>query len=670
MTPLAIVQGWQARLRAGVAVDAVVAAMVTVAGVTAGWSLVGRPVSAALATGIPVVVGLALAAGLTWRGWRRWTPLAAASLVEARVPGLDNLVVSAVQLAGAPVADGSRLRDELDRLAVERAGAVDVRRVVPLGTKVWRAAVIGAASGAAWWALSSAGTGDSAVRQPVEPPTAAVTSAISRIRARVSAPDYRRLAPVVVEDADVITVPEGGRVRLEVESGLAHVWLQRPDGVSRLEAGGGVFVTEWAPETTSSVVVAAGADESAAEGTRLVLVQVVADEAPRVRVTAPGRDIAFPTPAAVVPVTVEAEDAEALAALELRYVKLSGAGESFTFNEGRLPLEVSREAPTRWVARTRWPLSSLGLDDGDAVVYRAVVRDTKPGRDWVSSESYTIDIGRRLEFAGAGFAVPDEDRRYAISQQMVIIKTEQLDGERGRTSADDWATRTKLLAIEQRMVRSEVIFLSGGEVQDEVEEAAHSHELQEGRLENAGRVEMLRAINDMSRAEALLNGGDTAGALVFERSALAALQRAFDRRRYFLRTTPERSRIDPSRRLSGDLDKARPFERPRAEGAAVDLAAERALASALASVATGTPTAPDLVSRVAAMAAGGAAWHDAARALAAAATEAERRAAVDSAMRLLVERARLRLQPTGGWPSGGENLDGWLADELRAGRPQ
>ena len=229
----------------------------------------------------------------------------------------------------------------------------------------------------------------------------------------------------------------------------------------------------------------------------------------------------------------------------------------------------------------------------------------------MSSESYTIDVGRRLEFAGAGFAVPDEDRRYAISQQMVIIKTEQLDRERGRTSADDWESRTKMLAIEQRMVRSEVVFLSGGEVQDEVAEAEHSHELQEGRLENAGRVEMLRAINDMSRAEALLNGGDTAGALVFERSALAALQRAFDRRRYFLRTTPERSRIDPSRRLSGDLEKARPYERPRG---GTGPAAERALAAPWRAWPM-VPVTPVLVSDVA-DGGGDAAWRDAARALA------------------------------------------------------
>ena len=50
---------------------------------------------------------------------------------------------------------------------------------------------------------------------------------------------------------------------------------------------------------------------------------------------------------------------------------------------------------------------------------------------------------------------------------------------------------------------------------------------------------MLRAINFMSRAEAELNAGRAVEALVLEREALKALERAFDRRRYFLRTLPE-----------------------------------------------------------------------------------------------------------------------------------
>jgi hypothetical protein len=107
------------------------------------------------------------------------------------------------------------------------------------------------------------------------------------------------------------------------------------------------------------------------------------------------------------------------------------------------------------------------------------------------------------------------------------------------------------------MVKAEFVFMTGGEVEDEVAEAQHSHELAEGRMENSAQVELLTAIREMSRAEARLNAADTAAALTFERAALAALQRAFDRRRYLLRTLPERTRIDLSRRLTGELATAR-----------------------------------------------------------------------------------------------------------------
>jgi hypothetical protein len=106
-------------------------------------------------------------------------------------------------------------------------------------------------------------------------------------------------------------------------------------------------------------------------------------------------------------------------------------------------------------------------------------------------------------------------------------------------------------------------------VEDEVEEAAGAHELAEGRLENTAQVELLAAIREMSRAEARLNDANTVEALQFERAALRALQRAFDRRRYLLRTLPERTRIDLSRRLTGEIGNARsskdPLDAPRVD---------------------------------------------------------------------------------------------------------
>ena len=415
-----------------------------------------------------------------------------------------------------------------------------------------------------------------------------------------------------------------------------------------------------------------GATTGAAEHSRVVLINVVPDSAPRVRIQKPGRDLAFTTPNQTVEVTIEADDPEGLRSLELRFTRMSGSGESFEFAEGQVPVQIHRASTTRWTATANWPLGGIGLEDGDSLVYRAMVRDNNPSADWVPSESFTIDVGKRLEFAGAGFAVPDEDRRYAVSQQMVIMKTERLQAERGKHAADDWAEQTRFLAIEQRMVRSEVVFLSGGEVEDEVEEAAQSDELQEGRLENAGRAEMLRAINEMSRAEARLNAGDTVEALVFERAALKALQRAFDRRRYFLRTMPERARIDGSRRLSGDRKDAQSFTRPATPDHPDAVAAERALMGDLVLLAgNGQAATPSLLARLAQFDSADPAWRATIAKLASAGAPEDRRPAAAVAMNLLAASARTKLAPSAGSePGRSSHWQGWWADEVRARRPR
>ena len=117
------------------------------------------------------------------------------------------------------------------------------------------------------------------------------------------------------------------------------------------------------------------------------------------------------------------------------------------------------------------------------------------------------------------------------------------------------------IAVEQRSVRANFIFLMGGHVEDEEEEAQHSSEIQVGRLENMAQREMSRAVGYMTSAEQSLIGVDTSAALRWARLAADALQRAFGRNRYILRTLPVRSRIDASRRLSGELTEARGGER-------------------------------------------------------------------------------------------------------------
>jgi hypothetical protein len=124
------------------------------------------------------------------------------------------------------------------------------------------------------------------------------------------------------------------------------------------------------------------------------------------------------------------------------------------------------------------------------------------------------------------------------------------------------------LAIEQRMVRSEFLFSMGthGRVEDEEEEAENSNEIQEGRLHNKGQSELTQAVDLMTLAERHLTNADTGDALKAQRAALAAVQRAQSRQRYFLRTIPIKSRIDPTRRLTGNLTDAASSQHPAPAG--------------------------------------------------------------------------------------------------------
>ena len=142
-----------------------------------------------------------------------------------------------------------------------------------------------------------------------------------------------------------------------------------------------------------------------------------------------------------------------------------------------------------------------------------------------------------------------------------MLKIERL---RAREQTIDRATLEQEvgnIAAEQRAVRANFVFLMGGEIEDEEVEAEHSHEIQEGRLENTARREIADAIQHMGKVEAGLAAVNTAAALPPARSAVEALQRAFGRNRYILRTLPVRSRVDPSRRLTGEISTASDWRR-------------------------------------------------------------------------------------------------------------
>ena len=281
------------------------------------------------------------------------------------------------------------------------------------------------------------------------------------------------------------------------------------------------------------------------------------------RIVAPATDLLVPDGNRTLSVRVQADDDLALGTLRVKYTKVSGSGERFTFSEGELPVQIARSTGKVWTGRAELALSPLLQEPGDLVVYRAVVTDNRPGAAPIESDALIVELAAPGGVAALGFALdPDEDR-YALSQQMVIQKTERLMAQRSTLTTAQVAEQAMLLSSEQRRVRAEFVFMMGGEFAqqatgedgmmelDETEEAEGEADLAAGRMVNRGRTALLAAVRAMSRAAVALTTADLAPALAQERRALVQLQEAFARNRFLMRALSQREQLDLTRRLTG-----------------------------------------------------------------------------------------------------------------------
>ena len=160
---------------------------------------------------------------------------------------------------------------------------------------------------------------------------------------------------------------------------------------------------------------------------RLIAVTVVPDRTPVVRIERPARDLLLPDARSSVEVTGSVADDIAIRALTLRYTKVSGSGEQIDFVEGELPLQIARESEQQWRARGAIALPRLGLEPGDSLVYRLVAQDGRTGdAGMAASDTYFVEIAGPGQVPLEGVEMPPEQERYALSQQMIVVKIKRL----------------------------------------------------------------------------------------------------------------------------------------------------------------------------------------------------------------------------------------------------
>jgi uncharacterized protein DUF4175 len=511
------------------------------------------------AAGIAVVSWFAAAVvaftvvALRWRSLRRGTVVRAIDRMDAAA---RNVFVTADELRFGTLSTSGALRIRVFADAAAVARRSDRRLVAPLAPAA-RAVTAAIVVALVVWTMPLTRERVGRMASVVRPSGGARATALPlKFRATIEPPAYTGLSAVVVENPDRVQAIDGSALVLAIDSPSADAVVEQDGATATLVRGNErSLVYRTVLEKTGFLVIAAGGSR------RTISIVVSPDALPSVRLTAPGRDLVYAGGTARISFAARATDDFGLRSLRLQYTKVSGSGENFAFEDGEIPLDIARETPRDWSGRAVRSIGELKLKEGDMLVYRAAAADARAASGTGTSDAFFIEISRLGVAAGDAFTLPDEETRYALSQQMLIVKTGQLQERRAALSDADFSEAALNLAVEQRMIRAEFVFMLGGEVENEEVEAEQSNELQEGRLQNRGQRDLRAATLAMSQAEKLLTGANTQDALTAERAAVAALQRAFARDRYILRALATRSRLDLARRLTGDTSGAADWRR-------------------------------------------------------------------------------------------------------------
>ena len=534
-----------------------------------------------------VVIGIVVALVLTAHRRRR-----VAAVVEDRAPQSRNLIATATELSA------KENRGYVPALVFGRAARL-VDQLDPAALVPTRRSAILAGALIATWMLVAARSvlpgSDSFRGRSAAGPSSAPT--LDGVDVTIVPPTYTGRATETFRDPSRVTTLAGSTISVAVRANGEMATMETLAAHDTLVRRGDTFVGQLVADADGYMALQARRGERTS-ARRLIGLTVLPDSLPHVRIVTPGRDQRFPDAHRALSLAIEASDDIGLSSLTMRFTKVSGSGERFTFVEGQVPLTVTRSGDRAWTARAEWPLDSLRLEPGDMVVYRAVAADRRPANGTAESDSYIAEILAPGGVAAPGFAADFEQERYAVSQQMVIVKTERLLARRATLSPTDFADESQQLAAEQRKVRAEFVFMLGGELADapdlaasmtdinEEEEAGRESDILAGYNANAGHVALIRGIRAMSRAAASLTTGDPFAALPHERAALDQLERAFSHSRILLRALATRERLDLSRRLTGSLTDAagdtRPVAEPSRSGGSVTLRRILSEVSALA----------------------------------------------------------------------------------------
>jgi len=429
---------------------------------------------------LPLVLGVGTVVHAGWRvayppALRRFVLLA-----EERIPELENRLITAFDVSiGDPESLVARafVADAERRLAgVEVQGVSPLRLGGPLLALVtsWAVALAFAlafptAAREAWgrwlhprdayeqrWREVRANTLPAVAETPMP--------AFEEMRWRVTPPAYTGLVASDGRGDEPLQALAGSRVRLR------SAFFDRWDAVRALRIGGGELPVhrdrgEWWVEWTQAPGERGLALEAVAHGEavsrRVVPVVVVADRAPDVELTAPVQDLVLASAHGRVPVRATAADDYGIGGFDLAWSRTRGSGESFQYVEGRWPFGTLRRGGNGASGERVLDLDAMQLEPGDVIHVRAVARDrntvTGPGESVSRTRVIRIARPEEMDQVNTDVGFPMElPKDPLLSQRMLLIRTERLNGDRARIPAADFRARAAEIASDQGRLRERV----------------------------------------------------------------------------------------------------------------------------------------------------------------------------------------------------------------------
>jgi hypothetical protein len=558
---------------------AAAASLLAVAGIV-DW-LIGIP-RAARALAIPSAILLALAAlaYTLWRGRKvRALPVVALWL-EERVPELRYALVSAL--------DAPHSSPTLEREVAAVQWSPVINRA--LGHALVPPLLVLAASATLLFALpagvrariSEPRAGDALLRAPIL--AAPMRNRLTPLTGEVVPPSYTGEHHIIIEEPSSIEALTGGHLVLRGQGSAS--------GITATVAGVAAQPRDSADQWRVDIVVPAkpaALELRDRSYSRTLIIAPHADSLPVVTLSAPTRDTVVRTPKGAFTLGADATDDYGLDAGWFEYIVSSGEGETFTFKSGVIHrVDAGNARATKLSGEL--DLDSLQLKPGDLVHVRAVARDrnnvTGPGIG--VSETRTLRVSRASEYdsiAIEGAPPPDVDSSQ-LSQRMLIILTEKLEARRTKLARADVVKESQAIGSDEARLRQhvgEIVFARLGAQQgtedagsndagpahmtpDQLLAAANAATQASAGATDFGGDEtpvvavnrpLLEAYNAMWDASRALELGEPGTALPPMRIALAALQRARNAERLYLRGKSPTVIVDINKvRLAGKRDDA------------------------------------------------------------------------------------------------------------------